>query len=293
VTHESYIAVTGATGAQGGATARALLRQGRPVRALTRKPDSPSARQLHESGAQIVYADFTDRSSLDAALAGARALFAVTTPFGTDVEQEVRGGTALLDAAVATGTIDHVVFTSAAHADRDTGIPHFDSKHRIERYLATLGVPWTVIAPGVFMDQYAEPWTVDGLRRGIFGRPMPGDVPLALIASEDIGAFAALVLSRPDEFTGRRIDIGADMRTCHEIAAVLGAARGREVTFREFPIGYAQSHSPDLAAMFRYFATAGLEVDVDRLRRDHPEVGWRSLREWAAGRSWNIGADDE
>ncbi|NJC69251.1 NmrA/HSCARG family protein [Planosporangium thailandense] len=288
-TYYRPIAVAGATGAQGGATVRALLRRGRPVRALTRTPDSAAAATLRRLGAEVVRADFADRSSLVPALAGAMALFAVTTPFGTDVDREVRDGFALLEAAAATGTVEHVVYTSAAHADRDTGVPHFDSKYRIERRLATLGVPWTVIAPAAFMDQYAQEWTLRGLRDGVFGRPMPADKPLALIAAADIGEFTALALTRPDEFVGRRIDLASDVRTGQEIAAILGAACGREIVYREFPVEYAEAYSADLAAMFRYFARAGLDVDAARLRRDYPEVGWHSLPVWAAGRSWDLG----
>jgi len=288
VTQTSYppaIAVTGATGAQGGATVRALVAAGRPVRALTRHPDSPAAARLRHLGAEVAYADFTDRASLDAALAGATAVFAVTTPFGTSVEQEVKDGITLLDAAAATRTVEHIVFTSAANADRDTGIPHFDSKYRIERHLATLGVAWTVIAPAAFMDQYAEEWTRQGLREGVYSRPMPADRPLALIPTTDIGAFAALALSRPGEFAGRRIDLASDERTGWDIAAILGAACGREVRYREAPIEYVERFSTDLAAMFRYFGTVGLDVDIAGLRRRYPEVGWHTLPDWATGRS--------
>jgi uncharacterized protein YbjT (DUF2867 family) len=291
VTQTSYkpvIAVAGATGVQGGATARALLRAGHSVRALTRKPTSASAIRLRQLGAQVAYADLTERYSLDTALAGATALFAVTTPFETDVDMEVKEGVTLLDAAAATGTVNHIVFTSAANADRATRIPHFDSKYHIEQHLAALGVRWTVIAPAAFMDQYAEEWTLQGLRGGIFGRPMPGGKPLALIASEDIGTFAALALSWPDEFDERRIDIASDERTGHEIAAILGAACGRDVSFREFPIEHAEARSPDLAAMFRYFATTGMDVNIAGLRHEYPEVGWHTLAEWATGRSWDL-----
>ncbi|HEX2313462.1 MAG TPA: NmrA/HSCARG family protein, partial [Thermomonospora sp.] len=287
MTQQVY-AVAGATGTQGGAVARALLADGRPVRALTRRPASPAAAELRRLGADVVHADFADRPSLDAALAGATALFAVTTPFGTDVRQEVRDGVALLDAAAATGTVEHIVFTSVTNADRDTGVPHFDSKHRIERHLATLGVPWTVIAPAAFMDQYAESWTREGLREGTFARPMPGDRPLALIAAADIGAFAAHVLARPATFAGRRIDIASDERTGHEIAAVLSHACGHEIAYRELPMEHIEAYSPDLAAMFRHFTTVGLDVDIPSLRRDHPEITWHTLETWATTHTWDL-----
>lgn len=272
-----YHAVTGATGAQGGATARALLAVGQRVRALTRHP--AAAAPLAALGADVVYADFRDRSSVDVALKDVDTLFAVTTPFGTNVETEVSDGLTLIDAAAH---LSHIVFTSAANADRATGIPHFDSKARIEQHLAAQDVPWTVIAPAAFMDQYAESWHQSSFVRGILSVPLPPDKPLALIATADIGAFAAHVLTRPEAFASQRIDIASDELTCQEIATVLGSALGRELRYVEAPIEVAERYSPDLAAMFRYFGTVGMTVDIDGLRRDYPSVGWHSLTEWAA-----------
>ncbi|MFC9930169.1 NmrA/HSCARG family protein [Streptomyces sp. NPDC127190] len=279
------VAVTGATGVQGGATARALLAAGRPVRALTRTPGSPAAAALRSLGAEVRYADFDDRGSLDAALAGAGALFAVTTPFGTGTDTEVRQGRTLVDAA-ASARLGHVVLTSAAHADRGTGVPHYDSKQLIEQHLAASGLPWTVIAPAAFMDNYAGGWTLEGLRENTFGWPLPADRPFALVAAADIGAFAALVLHRRAEFTGRRIDLASDMCTPAQIAAALTTATGRPITHHEVPLEYVRSHSADLAAMFAYFADPGLDVDTAALRRTYPEVGWHTFTEWAAGANW-------
>ena len=285
------VAVAGATGTQGGATARALLRGGHPVRAMTRSPRSAAAADLARLGARVTYADFADRASLDAALAGCTALFAVTTPFTGGVEREVADGIALLEAAASAGTIDHITLTSAANADRDTGIPHFDSKHRVEQHLAGIGVSWTVVAPAVFMEQYTKPPTPQTLRDGVFARAMAPDQPFTLIAAEDIGAFAARTLTSPAEFAGRRIDIASDVRTGPEIANILGAACGRHVTFEEIPLQQVEARTPELAPMFRYFATVGLKVDVAGLHHDHPEIGWHSLPDWAAQQNWNLLAE--
>lgn len=288
MTQEFYrpvVAVAGATGVQGGAAARALLDQGFAVRALTRTPDSPAARELLRLGAEIAPADFDDGDSLDAALKGADALFAMSTPFGTDIATEVRQGIALMEAARHVG---HIVFTSAAHADRDTGIPHFDSKHRIEQHLRTLGVPWTILGPAAFMENYAGEWTLGGLREGWFSLPMPADRPLSLIPARDIGAFAALALGRPEVFAGRRIDIASDRLTCPAIAEVLSGVCGRPIGFRRIPLAEVEAYSPDLAAMFRYFTEVGLDIDVEALRRAHPEIGWQSFADWAAERDWPL-----
>ncbi|MEU4471662.1 NmrA/HSCARG family protein [Micromonospora sp. NPDC023888] len=279
------VAVTGATGAQGGATARALLKAGHRVRALTRQPTSPAADTLGDLGAEVRHADFDDRASLDAALAGADSLFAVTTPFGTDPGTEVRHGRALVDAGAAAG-LDHIVLTTVAHANRGTGVPHYESKRLVERHLHGCGVPWTIIAPAAFMDNYASGWTLDGLREGVFAWPMPGDRPLALIPAVDIGAFAALVLQRCAEFAGRRVDIASDQRTPAEMAEILAGAIGRAIDHRRVPLARVRQWSTDLAAMFEYFTNVGLDLDVAGLRRDYPEIGWHSFADWAAAQDW-------
>ncbi|MFD8228748.1 NmrA/HSCARG family protein [Streptomyces massasporeus] len=279
------IAVTGATGAQGGATARALLAAGHRVRALTRRPASPAADTLRGLGAEVRRADFDDRASLDDALAGADSLFAVTTPFGADTAVEARQGKTIVDAA-ADARLGHVVLTSAAHADRGTGVPHYESKYLVEQHLRASGLPWTVIAPAAFMDNYAGGWTLDGLRDGTFAWPMPTGRPLTLIPADDIGAFAALAFQRRDAFTGRRIDIASDELTPGQIAKTLAAVTGRPVTHQEVPLTHVRTRSADLAAMFEYFTSSGLDVDVAGLRRDYPEVGWHSFDEWAGAQDW-------
>ena len=61
------IAVTGATGAQGGSVARVLLEAGWKVRAITRNSQSEAAKKLASQGAQVVEASFDDESSLQKA----------------------------------------------------------------------------------------------------------------------------------------------------------------------------------------------------------------------------------
>lgn len=267
------VAVTGASGTQGGATARALVADGHRVRAVSRRP-------IELPGAEAVRADFDDPGSLDRAFAGADAVFLVTTPFGTDLDTEIRHGVDAIDAAVRAD-VRHIVFTSATNADRGTGIPHFDSKRVIERHLAQATDNWTVIAPAAFMDNVAGGWASRSLRQGRYSLPLSPGTPLKLIAAADIGAFAALVMRRREEFLGRRVDIASDERTGKEMARTLGTVLGRDVEFDAAGVEDVARYSADLAAMFAYFERVGMDVDITRLRTDYPEIGWHTFADWA------------
>src|SRR5882724_1199296 len=143
------IVVTGATGKQGGAVARRLLEHGHKVRAVTRDGNSGQAKRLASAGATIITAALEDTASIAKALEGATSLFAMTTPSeGTDAE--TRQGIAATNAAKAAGV--HLVFTSVASANRQTGIPHFDSKYEVEKHIAKVGVRATIPAPVAFRE---------------------------------------------------------------------------------------------------------------------------------------------
>jgi len=274
------ILVTGATGQQGGAVARRLLKTGLSVRGLTRNVDSDAATALTAMGAEMVTADFTDAASLGAALAGVDAIFAMTTPFEGGVDAEVAQGVALVDAAVAAG-VDHFVYSSVASGDKHTDIPHFDSKYKVEEYLAASGLRWSVLGPVYFMDNLFFPDSLDGIRNGTYAIAMPADVALQVIAVEDIGAFAAHMLSNPETFAAKRIDIAGDELTANESAAALTDVLGRPVDGFEVPIEGIRAFSEDLALMFEWFVTTGYVADVEGLRAAYPEVGWSRFSDWA------------
>ena len=123
------ILVTGATGQQGGATARRLLAGGCPVRALVRDPGGQTATALARAGAELVVGDMDDRASLDRAARGAHGVFSVQPAFIAPdfAEHELQRGRNLADAARAAD-VRHLVYASVASADRATGIPHWELK---------------------------------------------------------------------------------------------------------------------------------------------------------------------
>jgi uncharacterized protein YbjT (DUF2867 family) len=276
--------VTGATGAQGGAVARLLLDHGHAVRALTRNPTGPAAQRLRELGAEVVGGDYDDPASLKVALDGVTSVFAVTTPFGTDLATETRQGIALVDAA---RDVEHFVFTSACNADRSTGIPHFDTKQRIEEHLATTDLRWTVLGPSAFIDDKFGDWSLQGLRQGILGLPMPSDHPLHLIAVADIAAVAVLALEQPERFAGVRLDLAGEVLTPATMAEELSEAIGKPISHHRPPLEVVEQHSTDLAIMFRYFTEVGMDVDLVALRAALPEIRWHNYADFVRGLPWS------
>ncbi|MER5950800.1 NmrA/HSCARG family protein [Streptomyces sp. NPDC001904] len=278
MTTEGTILVLGATGRQGGAVARELLRRGRTVHALVRDPDKEAARALQQAGAVLVRGDLDDEASLDAAMTGVHGVFSVQTFRGPGgVEAEERQGRAVADAAVRAG-VKHFVYSSVGGADRDTRVPHFESKNRIEQYLRTLELPTTVLRPVMFHDILLDiaPRPADG--RLVLALWLDPATPVQLIATSDIGVFAADAFGDPAHWLGRVVEIAGDSLTGPQMAAAFEAACGIPTRFHQLPIEPLRAARPDLANMFDWFERDGYHADLPALRATRP--GLVSLQSW-------------
>jgi uncharacterized protein YbjT (DUF2867 family) len=281
------VLVTGATGQQGGALARVLLDKGHRVRAFVRRPDSPEAKELKRLGAELTEGNFEEPSTIEGAARGVDAVFVVATPFGAGTEAEVRHGIAAADAAKAAG-VGHLVYSSVANADRDTGIPHFDSKREVEEHIERLGVPYTIVAPVYFMENLLAPWTLPELKGGRLPMALSSSRPLQQIALSDIAAFTASILEKRKDFAGQRLDIASDEMAGDEVAETLTRVTGHEIHYVELPLEQVrQTMGDDGARMFEWFDQVGYSADIAALRRDHPEVGWHTFEGWAKEQEWS------
>jgi uncharacterized protein YbjT (DUF2867 family) len=281
------VLVSGATGQQGGALARILLGRGHRVRAFVRRPDSFEAEELERLGAELAEGDFEEPSSIESAARGTDALFIVATPFEAGMEAETRHGIAAADAAKAAG-VEHLVYSSVADADKDTGIPHFDSKREVEKHIEGLGIPYTIVAPVYFMDNLLAPWTLPQLKEGRFPMALPSSRPLQQIALSDIASFTALVLENRKEFLDRRVDIASDELAGEEVAEILTRITGHEIHYVELPLEQVrQAMGEDGARMFEWFDEVGYSADIEALRREHPEVRWHTFEEWTKEQDWS------
>src|SRR5580692_5861982 len=232
---ELTVVVTGSTGKQGGAVARGLLARGHMVRAVTREPNSSQAKSLANAGATLVAASLEDTAAITKALEGATSLFAMTIPSGGGAA-ETRQGFAAAEAAKAAGV--HLVFTSVGSANRQTGIPHFDSKYEVEKHIAKLGGRATILAPVYFMENLY--FAKEQLAKGVYPAALPPERALAQVAVADIGAVAVRVLEDAGRFTGKRFDLAGDELTGNDAMSILSRVTGRNFTYYQVPLDVAR-----------------------------------------------------
>ncbi len=287
MTTKRSVLVAGATGQQGGAVARALLSRGHRVKALTRKPDSEAGRRLAAAGAEVVAGDLGDAASILKAASDVDTMYLMGNSYEAGMEAETRQGIIAADAAKAAG-IGHLIYSSVADADKDTGIPHFESKYLVEKHVAGLGIPYTISAPVAFMENIVAPWSIDGLRRGVHAFAMPAKRVLQLIALADIGTFVAALIERREQVFGKRFDIAGDELPGEEQAKILSQVLGRPIRYQEIPIAAARQQSEDAALMFEWFDRVGYDADIAALRRNFAEVSWHGFKDWARDFDWSV-----
>jgi uncharacterized protein YbjT (DUF2867 family) len=255
--------VTGATGRQGGAVARRLLARGFKVTAVTRNAEQPAAVELRRLGADVVVADLDRPSSLDAALAGAYGAFSVQAT--GDTAMEMRQGRGLADHAKAAG-IRHFVYSSVGSASRHTGIPHFESKWAIEQHVRAIGLPYTILRPVAFMENW-ESERKQILETGVVRSPLSPNTRLEHVAVDDIAAFALTAFEHPGQWLGQAIDIAGDDLTMAETAALMGRVTGRSIRYEPIPWPeFERAVNPDAVSMYRWFERVGYDVNVPALR---------------------------
>jgi uncharacterized protein YbjT (DUF2867 family) len=244
------IVVVGATGAQGGGLARAILADpgdGFSVRAITREPDSDKAKELAELGAEVVTADIDDPASLERAFEGAYGAYLVTFFWAHfSPERELEQARNMAQAAKVAG-IQHVIWSTLEDTRRWVPlsdermptlmgrykVPHTDAKGEADHFFAELGLPTTYLLTSFYWDNLIHFGM--GPTRGPDGRlaftlPM-GERKLPGIAAEDIGKCAYGIFRLGPEYIGRTVGIAGEHLTGAQMAAALGEALGEEVRY--------------------------------------------------------------
>ena len=182
---QDAILITGATGQQGGATARALLAAGHKVVAMTRNPSSPKAEELAVLGAELVQADLDDEASLRSVLEGKWGVYAVQNTWEAScAPRQGSGGPAF---RVRLGRL-----CRPGH-----GIPHFDNKYRIKETVRELGLPsYVILRPAFFMENWTSPFFKPGVDDGAVAIAVLPDTQIQMVAVEDIGEYGKMAFEQ-------------------------------------------------------------------------------------------------
>jgi len=273
---ERVILVAGATGQQGGAVAQSLLKRGFSVRGLSRDPSKKP--EGLDGRIRWVQGSLHDPKSLESALEGTHGFYVVTTPFTVawgqppDIDGEIRAGTVALETAKRVKT-PHVVLSTirgAGQVSGPTGIPHFDSKVKIEKQARATGVPLTILRPSFFMENMFQPWTLQGLRTaGVVSVPIKPTTKVPMVAVRDIGEIAARAFEHPDRRIGSSVDLAGDEKTYPEMVEMLSRRIRVPGRFVEMSDKDAlQNVGDDMLRMYRGFDYGGFGLDVAALERE-------------------------
>lgn len=305
MSEKKIIAVIGATGAQGGSLARAIMNDPAgefSVRAVTRDPNAEKARRLFSAGAEVVQADLDDKASLVRAFQGAYGAFCITNFWEHfSPEKEIEQARNMADAARQAG-VKHTIWSSLDDTrklvplsdDRMPTlmgrfkVPHFDAKGEADRFFLDGNMPATVVYTVFYWDNLI--YFGLGPRRGQDGKlaitfPM-GDKKLPGIAAEDIGRAVYGIFKAGQKYIGKTIGIAGEHLTGKEMAEALSTVAGEAVVYNDVPPEVYRSFgfpgAEDMGNMFQFKrdfeAYYTQSRDIELTRSLNPEL--MSFRQW-------------
>ncbi|TVX98628.1 NmrA/HSCARG family protein [Cohnella terricola] len=271
--NEKIILVFGATGQQGSAAVKHLITSGWKVRAFTRDVSSDKALKLKQLGAELFQGDMEKVSSVNLAMQGVYGVFSVLPPSWEPTPEseadEERIGKSIADLA-QKNNIQHFIYGSVGGADAQS---HFRSmpKWAIEQYILSLDLPSTILRPATFMENYLNPMTA-GVQNGTIAQAFDSNRKIPLIAVDDVGAFVALIFSRPKDYLGKTIELAGDTLTPLQIVDAIGRATNRTIPYVQIPMETLRQHNEILAGVFQWLNDKGHEVDISVLRAQLPKL---------------------
>ncbi|EGC33991.1 hypothetical protein DICPUDRAFT_92307 [Dictyostelium purpureum] len=276
------ISVFGATGAQGGSVARALLKDGKfKVRALTRDPNSDSSKKLKAEGCEVVKCDVVDsKQDIEAAIKGSYGVFLVTA-FWNYFTKEKEYGNKVADACFDAG-VEHLVFSSLSACKKISNgridVPHFDLKAEIEDHIRELSkkkpqfISSFVYAP-FYMQNIGDGFKVEKSADGnSYTISLPADpsskFPLDMGDINDIGPVVSGIFNNPSKYSGVDVPFSGSALTGEEIAKSISKATGKQVKFNYIPTKvFATFGFPgagELAHMFDFYNEFGAFHTLDK-----------------------------
>ncbi len=271
--------VTGATGNQGGAVVKHLLRAQCRVKALTRNKKTARARFLFQENVEIITGDLDEPASYADHLKDIDGLFAVLD-YKHGPKKEIRQGIDLVNTAKETG-IRHFLYSSVIGADAGTGIPHWESKGQIENYLKQKGLHYTILRPASLYENMLIPQVRKRLFRGTLVTPLRKDRVDQYVSAYDVGRVASVIFNNPSVYIGKTINLAAEQIDGEAMAAVFSKVWGRPVSYKRLPgLITRLAMGSDVYKMFRWLNENKLLFveDIPALKAEFP--GFLSLEDW-------------
>jgi uncharacterized protein YbjT (DUF2867 family) len=275
------IVVTGATGLQGSAVTRQLLKANWKVRALTRNPGSKPAQALKALGAEVVQGDMADAESLRASFTGAYGVYNVQNPYISGLEGEVRQGKNVADVAKEM-QIAHLVYGSAGIGRRGTTIPSWDTKLEIEDAMKALGLPLTILRPMAFMELMThKKFFPSAAIWHIMPTLMGASRPVGWLCTDDLGTIVANMFEFPQEYIGKELSLASDVQSLEQCRSIYREVMGKNPARFPMPIRLFERFGlvgKDLTTMWRWLRTATFDLNTAMTRTILP--GARTVRQW-------------
>ncbi|GFZ42459.1 hypothetical protein JCM24511_00174 [Saitozyma sp. JCM 24511] len=294
---QPIIVVFGATGYQGGSVVNRLLSTSRHqyhLRAVTRNPQSSAARKLAEKGVEVVYGDANKPESLSAAFDGAWGAFLVTNFWdpnqGLDPETDFVQGKNLVDAAVHSGTVKFVVWSSLHDIDKASGgtlsVPHYTNKYRVEEYIrAQPGLQAAFVYAGFYAQNWVNfpPFGVPTVKEDkvVLETAVRADVALPLIdIEEDFGKFVAPLFADPARFNGLDILAATEYLTVPQMVHIYERLSGTQVHLKRIDVSTVPV--PELQATINLFNRYGYYVGelIEPSLALYPSEAFGSFESW-------------
>lgn len=239
------ILVIGATGNQGGHVAKALLDEGWTVHAFTRNAERPKAQALKSQGAHLVTGDMADLPALTNAITAVTGVFSVQNFWDLGLKEEVRLGSHVIQAAINAGNHPHIVYSSGIGAEQHQNVAAIDGKAILEEKLRHSGLPFTILRPGLFMDDFlgaslpfARPiqklldnhrLLVGRLFLATLRAVVPKESPIPLTTLQDVGRMAAWAFANPEKSQGKAYEVIGSSETAKTLCALWTEVRGQEI----------------------------------------------------------------
>ena len=266
--------ITGVTGKQGGAVARNLINSDIEILGLSRNTESAKAIELQKSGVSIIKGDLDKPDSFGDLLDNIDVFFLVQA-FEQGAKSEIEQAKKVIDLACNKG-VNHLVYSSVMAADLNTGIPHFDSKYVIEKYIHSKGIDYTILRPASFNENYLNPEVLKRLRKGKLVMPLNKNVIQQLISTEDVGKIASQMIRNISKYRNKTISLATDEKSILEQAKSFSEGLEMPVIYQKLPgIFTLLFMGKDLYKMFAYMNKNNFTLvdDIDAIKKEFDGLG--------------------